>query len=625
MLRKLNYRPDIDGLRALAVLSVILFHINPSYMPSGFLGVDIFFVISGYLITSIIYREMVEGTFSFANFYNRRIKRILPVFFVTLIFVQIVAFFLFSEVDYFRIINGTITSIFFVINIYLSRGVGYFDMNTELDPLNHIWSLSIEEQFYFIFPLVLLLLLKYKFFRKNLLSILIIINVGLLSLSFINLKEIGIKFDVYYLPHLRMAELLVGSILSIYISKKGNNLSQKQSNILGIVSILILFCCLMKDNFFIMPHFPGFLSLIPCVSAAMLILANEKGIYVKKLFSLKCIVWVGKISYSLYLWHWIVLALFRYFFEIREFSAQLLLIAITLIFTLSVITYYTVEQPIRKKKFSFKKSFLLFYIIPSIIVLVLSYSLQNKITWRQYLPIDCNECTSSKTLTELGDLNSLQNKKILFVGDSHCVHIVPFIDVVGKKEGWKADVLAKAGCPSLLKTKEYEDTKLSDYSECLISRQYFLDNYKKYDVIILANDYSWDENAEPYILKRFELTIQLLLNENKKVYILRSFPIFDVDLQKVDNLKKIGINRDVIIKGALYNKNIERWEQIRASLIKKFPTIEFVDLLPYIPESGYIEGKNIIYDRNHINPYGAKKIAEKFIEEGKVLIKKEDL
>ena len=106
---------------------------------------------------------------------------------------------------------------------------------------------------------------------------------------------------------------------------------------------------------------------------------------------------------------------------------------------------------------------------------------------------------------------------------------------------------------------------------------------------------------------------------------MRSFPIFDVDLQKVDNLKKIGINRDVIIKGALYNKNIERWEQIRASLIKKFPTIEFVDLLPYIPESGYIEGKNIIYDRNHINPYGAKKIAKKFIEEGKVLIKKEDL
>ena len=121
MLRKLNYRPDIDGLRALAVLSVILFHINPNYMPNGFLGVDIFFVISGYLITSIIYREMVEGTFSFANFYNRRIKRILPVFFVVLFVGLIVVWSIFLPRDFYGIINSVIASLAFMSNIYFAR------------------------------------------------------------------------------------------------------------------------------------------------------------------------------------------------------------------------------------------------------------------------------------------------------------------------------------------------------------------------------------------------------------------------------------------------------------------------------------------------------------------------
>ena len=159
MLRKLSYRPDIDGLRALAVISVILFHINPNYMPSGFLGVDIFFVISGFLITSIIYREMAEETFTFANFYNRRIKRILPIFFVVLIIGLLVVWWLFLERDFHSITKSAISAVFFLSNLYFSRDGGYFDISSEEKPFNHIWSLSVEEQFYFIFPLVLLFIL----------------------------------------------------------------------------------------------------------------------------------------------------------------------------------------------------------------------------------------------------------------------------------------------------------------------------------------------------------------------------------------------------------------------------------------------------------------------------------
>ena len=135
-------------------------------MPSGFLGVDIFFVISGFLITSIIYREMAEGTFSFANFYNRRIKRILPVFFVVLIVGLLVVWWLFLEINYYGIANSAIASILFLSNIYFSRGGGYFDMTTKELPFNHIWSLSIEEQFYFIFPLILLFIFRNNFLKK---------------------------------------------------------------------------------------------------------------------------------------------------------------------------------------------------------------------------------------------------------------------------------------------------------------------------------------------------------------------------------------------------------------------------------------------------------------------------
>ena len=136
----------------------------------------------------------------------------------------------------------------------------------------------------------------------------------MLLLSFVNLQKIGLSLDSYYLPHLRMIELLVGSILSVLLLEKGNSLSKIQSNILGIFSLSILLVCFYLKDFFIPPYFPGILALLPCFSVAFLILANEKGQWAKYFFSLKPIVWIGKLSYSLYLWHWVVLAIFRYFF-----------------------------------------------------------------------------------------------------------------------------------------------------------------------------------------------------------------------------------------------------------------------------------------------------------------------
>ncbi|ATA70197.1 acyltransferase family protein [Capnocytophaga sputigena] len=632
MLRKLSYRPDIDGLRALAVISVILFHINPNYMPSGFLGVDIFFVISGFLITSIIYKEMAEGTFSFANFYNRRIKRILPVFFIVLIVGLLIVWWLFLERSYYEVGNSAIASILFLSNIYFSRGSGYFDINTEEKPFNHIWSLSVEEQFYFIFPLILLFIFKNKFLKNHKIGTLVGGGGILLLLSFINLQKIGLSLDSYYLPHLRMIELLVGSILSVFLLEKGNSLSKTQSNFLGIFSVLLLLICFYLKDFFILPYFPGILSLLPCILVAMLILANEKGLWIKSFFSLGPIVWLGKLSYSLYLWHWIVLAVLRYTFGTGEIVIINPIMVLLLILTLSVITYYFVEQPLRVKKYNFKKSITVFYIIPLIIVLFICVGMYKtpvpecQKPYTDYLPLKCNKCSEGKDfLSTIGDQNSSVKKKILLVGDSHTSHIVPFIDIIGKNEKWKSSVLSSAGCPSIIGLKYNTPIKTLD-SDCEKMSNFLKDNYLDYDVFILSNSYLGEKEKIPNIIEQLKSTIQELLNRKKVIYLINSCIRFDFDLQRVEKFQKnIGTLQKLELKGNKFKDRVKEWECIKEDIKHNFPQVHFVDIKDYISNDGYIEGIPILYDSNHINAYGAKKIAEQFIKDGKRLIREEDL
>ena len=160
MSKVLSYRPDIDTLRAIAVLSVVAFHIEKNWLPGGFLGVDIFFVISGFLITMIIHREMSQGIFSFKTFYIRRIKPILPAFFAVLTATLIGGFLLFTKDDFFLLWKSSLAALGFASNLYFAKGQGYFDPAQEEKPLLHIWSLSVEEQYYFVFPILLLLVVR---------------------------------------------------------------------------------------------------------------------------------------------------------------------------------------------------------------------------------------------------------------------------------------------------------------------------------------------------------------------------------------------------------------------------------------------------------------------------------
>lgn len=426
-----------------------------------------------------------------------------------------------------------------------------------------------------------------------------------------------------------MIELLVGSILSVLLLEKRNSLSKIQSNILGIFSLSALLVCFSLKDFFIFPYFPGVLSLLPCISVAMLILANEKGQWAKYFFSLKPIVWIGKLSYSLYLWHWIVLAVLRYIFGTGEIVIINPIIILLLILIISMITYYFVEQPLRVKKYKFKKSITIFYIIPLIIVSFICLGLYKTIVpeyqkpYTDYLPLKCNKCERKKdSLSIIGDLKSdLVEKKILLVGDSHASHIVPFIDIIGKNEKWKSSVLSSAGCPSIIGLKFNRSS-----CNCKKMSDFLKENYLDYDIFILSNSYLGKEEIIPNFIEQLKMSIQELLNRKKIVYLINSCIKFDFDLQRIEKFQKnVGSLQKLNLKGDKFKNRVEEWESIKNELKQSFPEVHFVDLKDYIPNDGYIEGIPILYDSNHINTYGAQKIAKQFIKDGKRLIREEDL
>ena len=213
----LKYRPDLDGIRALAVLAVIIFHIDAAWLPGGFLGVDMFFVLSGYLITTIISREMQNGSFSFLEFYKRRAKRILPVFSCVLLCTSLAAAIFFLSFDLRQYVKSAAFALLFSANLFFARRGGYFDADAAEKPLQHIWSLSLEEQFYFVFPVLLIAFFRFSKGRNIRQFILLLIVLSLLSVF---LPTFGM--DPYFLPYVRAYELLIGALFA-FIPPSQNN------------------------------------------------------------------------------------------------------------------------------------------------------------------------------------------------------------------------------------------------------------------------------------------------------------------------------------------------------------------------------------------------------------------
>lgn len=350
----MEYRREIDGLRAIAVIPVILYHAGLNAFSGGYVGVDIFFVISGYLITSIILTEKSNDSFTIIKFYERRVRRILPALFVVIAACLPFAWFLLLPSDMMEFAESTLAVTTFTSNIFFWRTTGYFDNATELKPLIHTWSLAVEEQYYVFFPLFIIV--AWRLGKRWLLAILSIAAVASLVLA--EWASIAKPAAAFFLLPMRSWEILIGTFIAFYFSIVSQPVFRDKvaSELVSATGLLMIGISifLFDDS----PAFSGLYALVPTIGTALIILATTPQTLVGKFLGSMPLVGVGLISYSLYLWHQPLLAFVRYL-RVDELYSRLLIPAIFLAFTLAYFTWKYIELPFRNRtKFTGREIFL---------------------------------------------------------------------------------------------------------------------------------------------------------------------------------------------------------------------------------------------------------------------------
>jgi peptidoglycan/LPS O-acetylase OafA/YrhL len=495
-----TYRPEIDGLRALAVVAVVLFHYRVPGFSGGFVGVDVFFVISGYLITGLIVKEAAEGRMSLRQFYERRIRRIFPALFAMLAVATIVAALLFFPVSFARFGKSLLATAVFGSNFEFWREAGYFDVAADQKPLLHLWSIAVEEQFYLVFPALLLLIGT----RSKARLALSVGAIFLASLAFSIWSAHHARTAGYYLLPSRMWELMLGALLAIGAVRIPARWGIDQFAAAAGLALI-------GYSVFRYSHttpFPGAAALIPCVGAALIIAAGE-GAALNRLLRLRAIVFVGLISYSLYLWHWPVYvfaraALFR---GPTPFETAAL---IALSFVLAVLSWRYVEQPFRKRSVAIPRPILfrgagiaISATAACAALLVVSEGLPQRFSpeIRTILAEasdheprihDCFGLTADDVrkgrLCPMGA--KVQQASFLLWGDSHADALIPAVQSIAKRLGRAGLFAGTDSCPPLLGVKRADTAKCAAFNDAVAE----IATRKSLKEVIL--EARWAKNAE---------------------------------------------------------------------------------------------------------------------------------
>ena len=334
-----SYRADIDGLRAIAVLLVIFNHIGLSFFSGGYIGVDVFFVISGYLITIILTYEIQSKRFSIARFYKKRVVRLAPAYFTVLSVVSIIAWQVMLPGDLTQYFDSVMYATLLMANIYMRNEVGdYFSQTAEGIPLLHLWSLGVEEQFYIFWPLLLLLFVR-KTPRKYMWAIITTLIITLLLYAQHKLTQNAEK--AYYSMPVRAFELLIGALIGFLPQLK---LPKKILQILVWLALITLFAAAVYFNK--QTPFPGAMALIPCLATALIIYLGQCSPSSNVLLSNRFSTWIGRISYPLYLWHWPIIVLFGIYMRPLTTENQAVIVVLSII--LAFLTYQLIEKPSKR-------------------------------------------------------------------------------------------------------------------------------------------------------------------------------------------------------------------------------------------------------------------------------------
>ena len=521
-----KYRPEIDGLRAIAILPVIFYHAGLQIFSGGYVGVDIFFVISGYLISSIILSEIETGKFSIINFYQRRARRILPALFCVILISTPFAWFILLPADLELFGNSAFSALTFWSNYIFYFEIDYFETSSKLKPLLHTWSLSIEEQFYIIYPI--LLIFFFKFGKKTFIIFLIISAITSLTLAQWagNLKFTYPYFEKeflffnqssltnFFLPIGRIWELIIGILIAFYIKKNGQ--PNRFNEILTLFGLMLIFYSVF--TFTPETNYPSFHTLLPTIGTGLLILFMNSKTFIHKIFSQKLLVFIGLISYSAYLYHFPIFTFIEYS-NYLENSLLLKIILILITFFISFVSWKYIEKPFRNKKKITTKLFiyilLVLYLLTSLFVILNFHNKGFKSRFDKdfkNFSINFNSKELEQETTLYKKKLRLENefitndkKKILIIGNSVAIDLLMsfdqnsdlFVDYEFKEYYFKPQNLLKNSYKDKLKIDKLINNKLFvDADILMVSSLYneYETNFSKNNVIKLLKNFAKKHN-----------------------------------------------------------------------------------------------------------------------------------
>ena len=688
-----EYRPDIDGLRSVAVLSVFLFHLQPALLPGGFLGVDVFFVISGYLITGIILREHHQRTFSFTHFYARRIKRIFPALFVVLLFSGVIALFLLVPETYTNFMQSARYAAGQLANFFFSRKVDYFSEGFSGQPLLHTWSLGVEEQFYLFWPLLIFICFRFfnntdipgrnqsrqqpavlsaarrssrpvllsapgyeQLVNRKIAGVLLLISVvSCWACYVLAATNYNLAFYMFYT---RAFEFCIGGFIALRMVEQP--VAKSANGMAGLLGILMLFFSFffIKEEFMGRPFLQGSV-IIPCIGSALIIYANSSTGFVNQILATKIPAAIGKISYSLYLYHWPVIIFYKLYADTTEIGPAASVGIIVISFILSILSYLYVEQPARKTGLGdYRVITLAIAVIVVFASMFKNFEQYDTATWRitRYDEMATTEQPTMQFAEECQkrrenglwyfhcqQMPEKDTPIIALVGDSHAPHYILAVTKWALKNGYDVKFLARPGCPMLLgdvriEQGMFDDTYLRQCETALPALQAHIVDDPRVAFVLVAqrfdllhdgkvhtNEYrvlsfkdSDDKTVKDhtqYYRDQLAYTLEQIRNAGKEMVILKQVPIFpDIDACNWEpGLKKLFSRERLCEYNAAFN---DKWLKPSSDFIDEFAAthqVELFDPVSYF-DSPLQNGHNTYHDTDHLSEYGVRFMVPHFSE-----------
>ncbi len=638
----LTYRPDIDGLRAVAVISVILFHLGVGLFSGGFVGVDVFFVISGFLITSIIEKEITQQRFSFLTFWERRIRRIIPALSVMILSTLVAGWFLFLPNDYKRLAQQALSQTVFSSNILFYLQSGYFDTANDTKPLLHTWSLAVEEQFYFFFPLILFILTKYFLKARAW------IVGGVMAVSFA-LSIYGVSHHptgTFYLLPTRAWELLIGAMLVFIPTPK-----TPRPYIFTCISFTAM--TMVFVPFFIydrLTPFPGLAAFPPCLGAALILWSGKfYASFIHRVLAVKPCIFIGKISYSWYLWHWPIIVFYKYtsFSPLSAYEMTGLFFASMII---SIVSWRIVEHPFRQSTTS-KKAVVQSAIMSGMMILAFAIPIREAAGFPLRFTDDVLLYETAEhdknPLQNTCNKPSLQNIKanklcqtnqdvamptFLVWGDSHADAVAPAFYELSEKLHLNGYIATYDGCPPILgvdQTGRDDSFYCIEFNNAILA---LLDRKSIHTVFLISSWSNWLTNPRLYtgnsqprltvkndkrqfntdVAHKLVETMTTLGQKGIHVVVMQTIPMADFDPPHTLALRATTENgKAPPVAIPLHEYNHQR-ESLDATFKMMASTASITLLDPKNILCGETmcnvshDGKSLYYNGGHLSTYGAR-------------------